>query len=465
MKCPLTERGCGGCIELAVPYGEHLKHKQAAFVKLFPNALPIVGMEDPRHYRAKVLSTFANGRSGLYSGIYAAGSHRVLSVRDCILHDKRADEIIGAVREMLAQTGLKAYDEDAGTGTLRHMLVRRAAGTGEVLLTLVTPSDVLPDGRSLAAEIVRLCPDVRSVVQNVNPRKTSAVLGFREHVLYGPGYVDDLLMDTRFRISSRSFYQVNSRQTEKLYGKALALANLSGRETVLDAYCGVGTIGILAAKQAAHVTGVEFNADAVKNAVTNARLNGLSNIDFLRGDAGRVLAEKRLDADVVFLDPPRAGCERPFLEALCAAKPQTVVYVSCCPETQARDVKLLTRRGYTLQSVQPVDMFPFTPHVETVCLLSKLQSKEHIEIEVKMDELDLTAAEKKATYEEIKAYVLEHNGLKVSHLYIAQVKQKYGIIERENYNKPKSENAKQPQCPPEKEEAITEALKHFGMIL
>lgn len=371
MKCPLTERGCGGCIELAVPYGEHLKRKQAAFVKLFPNALPIVGMEDPRHYRAKVLSTFANGRSGLYSGIYAAGSHRVLSVRDCILHDKRADEIIGAVREMLAQTGLKACDEDAGTGTLRHMLVRRAAGTGEVLLTLVTPSDTLPDGRALAVEIVRLCPDMRSVVQNVNPRKTSAVLGFREHVLYGPGYVDDLLMDTRFRISSRSFYQVNSRQTEKLYGKALALANLSGRETVLDAYCGVGTIGILAAKQAAHVTGVEFNADAVKNAVTNARLNSLSNIDFLRGDAGRVLAEKRLDADVVFLDPPRAGCERPFLEALCAAKPQTVVYVSCCPETQARDVKLLTRRGYTLQSVQPVDMFPFTPHVEAVALLTR----------------------------------------------------------------------------------------------
>lgn len=370
MKCPLTERGCGGCIELSVPYGEHLRRKQAAVRKLFPDALPIVGMENPCHYRGKVLSTFANGRSGLYSGIYAAGSHRVLSVRDCILHDRRADEIVGISREILAASGLTAYNEDAGTGTLRHMQLRRAAGTGEVLLTLVAPSAELPGAKALAAQIVRKCPDVRSVVQNINPRKTSAVLGFKEIVLYGPGYIDDVLMGMKFRISSRSFYQVNSRQTEKLYGKALALAELTGREEVLDAYCGVGTIGILAAKHAAHVTGVEFNADAVKNAAVNARLNGLENIDFLRGDAGRVLAEKQLSADTVFVDPPRSGCERPFLEALCAAMPQKIVYISCCPETQARDIKLLSSRGYRLESVQPVDMFPWTPHVETVGMLS-----------------------------------------------------------------------------------------------
>ena len=227
MKCPLTERGCGGRIELSVPYGEHLRRKQAAVRKLFPDALPIVGMENPCHYRGKVLSTFANGRSGLYSGIYAAGSHRVLSVRDCILHDRRADEIVGISREILAASGLTAYNEDAGTGTLRHMQLRRAAGTGEVLLTLVTPSAELPDAKALAAQIVRKCPDVRSVVQNINPRKTSAVLGFKEIVLYRPGYIDDVLMGMKFRISSRSFYQVNSRQTEKLYGKALALVKTS----------------------------------------------------------------------------------------------------------------------------------------------------------------------------------------------------------------------------------------------
>lgn len=372
MKCPLTEHGCGGCIELAVPYGEHLRRKQAAVRKLFPDALPIIGMENPCHYRGKVLSTFANGRSGLYSGIYAAGSHRVLSVRDCILHDKRADEIIAGAREILAHAGLTAYNEDAGTGTLRHMQIRRAAGTGEVLLTIVTPSAAFPNGKALAAQIARAFPDVRSIVQNINPRKTSAVLGFKEIILYGPGYIDDVLCGMKFRISSRSFYQVNSHQTEKLYNKAIALAGLTGREEVLDAYCGVGTIGIIASAHAAHVTGVEFNAEAVKNANTNAKLNSLTNIVFLRGDAGRVLSEEQLSADVVFVDPPRSGCERPFLEALCAAMPSKIVYISCCPQTQARDVKLLSARGYRLETVQPVDMFPWTEHVETVVLLSKV---------------------------------------------------------------------------------------------
>lgn len=370
MICPLTEKGCGGCMELDVPYGEHLKRKQAAVAKLFPQALPIVGMEDPRHYRGKVLSTFANGRDGLYSGMYAAGSHRVLSVRDCLLNDRRADEIVIAARRILADAGLRAYHEDAGTGTLRHMQVRRAGGTGEVLVTLVTPSDTLPDGVALAKSICEACSDVRSVVQNINPRKTSAVLGFREKTLWGPGFITDRLMGRAFRVSSRSFTQVNTRQTEKLYAKALALADLSQSETVLDAYCGAGAIGILAAAQVARVTGIEFNADAVKNAEVNARLNELENIVFLRGDAGRVLREKALAPDVVFVDPPRAGCDGAFLAALCAAKPRKIVYISCCPQTQARDAATLCKNGYALQRAQPVDMFPFTPHVENVILLS-----------------------------------------------------------------------------------------------
>ena len=256
-----------------------------------------------------------------------------------------------------------------------------------------------------------------------------------------------------------------------LYAKAIEFAALTGKETVIDAYCGIGTIGLCAAGRAKQVIGVERNPDAVRNACANAAANKINNARFICADATDWMrAAAQLNSglphpDVVFLDPPREGSTPACIDAVAAMKPKRVVYVSCNPETLARDLTHLTRRGWKALKIQPVDMFPHTEHVETVCLLSKLQSKEHIEIEVKMDEMDLTSAESKATYEEIREYVLEHTGLKVSHLYIAQVKQKYGIIERENYNKPKSENAKQPQCPAEKEKAITEALRHFGMIL
>ncbi len=260
---------------------------------------------------------------------------------------------------------------------------------------------------------------------------------------------------------------MNAVQTEKLYLKALELAGLTGRETVLDAYCGIGTIGIIASRHAGQVIGVELNEDAVRDAVNNAKLNQVSNIRFYCNDAGRFMvnmAQRGEKADVVIMDPPRSGSTEEFMDSIKKMGAEKVVYVSCNPETLARDLKYMKKLGYRAGEAWGVDMFPMTGHVETVCLLSKLNVKHHIEVELHMDELDLTAAESKATYEEIKAYVLEHSGMKVSSLYIAQVKQKCGIIERENYNKPKSEDAKQPQCPPEKEKAIMEALRHFGMI-
>ena len=264
-----------------------------------------------------------------------------------------------------------------------------------------------------------------------------------------------------------SFYQVNRAQAERLYQKAIEFAALTGKETVLDLYCGAGTITLAMAGHAGRVLGAEIVPEAVADARGNAARSGVQNAEFFCGDASDVakkLAQEKLRPDVITVDPPRKGLAADVVESIAAMQPERVVYVSCDSATLARDVKRFADLGYIAKRACAVDMFPRADHIETVCLLSKLKSKEHIEIEVKMDELDLTAAEKKATYEEIREYVFEHTGLKVSHLYIAQVKQKYGIIERENYNKPKAENAKQPQCPPEKEKAITEALRHFGMI-
>ena len=304
-------------------------------------------------------------------------------------------------------------------------------------------------------------------MQNVNPYYTSLVLGKQQKVLYGPGYIEDVLCGLTFRISAASFYQINPVQTEVLYGKAMEVAGLTGKERVIDAYCGIGTIGLTASRLASEVIGVELNGDAVRDAIANAKRNGIRNARFYPGDAGEwmeAMAAEKEQADVVFMDPPRAGSDRRFLDSLLKLAPSRVVYISCNPETQARDLAYLIQKGYRVRSIQPVDMFPWTEHVETVVLLSKLNAKQHIEVELNLDELDLTAAESKATYDEIKAYVLEKYGLKVSSLYISQVKRKCGLDVGQNYNLSKKEDAKVPQCPPEKEAAIVEALKYFQMI-
>lgn len=511
--CPYAKK-CGGCDYQGMPYEKQLKEKQAYVQKQVGNfckVLPILGMDEPYHYRNKVHAVFdiekkrgsrpgargngkaANGKQGngkngrlvakpapggIISGVYKAGTHEVINIDACQIEDELSSAIIRDIRGLLHSFKIKTYDEDTGYGLLRHVLVRRGFHSGEVMVVLVLGSPVLPSKNHFVKALRELHPEISTVIVNVNDKRTSMVLGDKESVIYGKGYIEDTLCGCTFRISPKSFYQVNPVQTEILYGKAIAYATLTGNETVVDAYCGTGTIGIIAAKSAKKVIGVELNRDAVRDAVKNAKCNNVKNIEFYNADAGQFMvemAEYRADAkagekngadevDVIFMDPPRAGSDEAFLSSVVTLAPKRVVYVSCNPETLARDLLYLTKHGYRAQECQPVDMFPWTKHIETVCLLSKLNAKQHIEVDIHMDELDLTDAEKKATYSEIKEYVLEHTGLKVSSLYIAQVKQKCGIIERENYNKPKSDDAKQPQCPPDKEKAIKEALKHFGMI-
>ena len=473
MDCALKNQNCGGCPLLGVEYARQLQQKEARVRRLlggYAPVEPIRGMAEPWHYRNKAISTFAAGPHGtLVSGIYAEGTHRVLPVERCLLQDEQIDRTVDAVRAAARACRYAPYEEDRGTGLLRHVLVRRAFATGQLMAVLVTAQPVLPGAarfvHALLAEAAARGVTVTTVVQNYNPRRTSAVLGTQEKVLYGKGFIVDTLCGNTYALSPRSFYQINPVQTEVLYGLAVQAAQLTGRETVIDAYCGIGTIGLTAAPHAAAVTGVEKNADAVRDAIGNARHNHLANARFYAADATEWLAAAAAQgarADVLFLDPPREGSTPAFLQAAARMAPARIVYVSCCPETQARDLALLTRAGYRAERCWPVDMFPHTVHVETVVQLVLRESPVHINIGVDVEEL-VQDKRGQATYPQIKEYVLEHSGLKVSSLYIAEVKQKCGIIERENYNKPKSEDSRQPICPPEKEAAIKEALEYFGM--
>ena len=460
---------------LGLDYAEQLKQKEAAVRKLvgkYGPVAPIRGAENPCHYRNKVISTFAAGPGGkLVSGIYAAGTHKVLPVESCLLQDEVLDTVMQAVRAAASACRYQPYNEDKGTGLLRHCLLRRGVVSGQVMVVVVTAQPVLPGAknfvRALLAEAEKRHVPVTTVVQNYNPRRTSVVLGEEEKVLYGKGFILDTLCGKTYALSPRSFYQINHDQTEVLYGLAVEAARLTGKEVVLDAYCGIGTIGLTASGRAKQVVGVELNRDAVRDAIGNARHNNVKNARFFAADATQWITEAAAAgqrADVIFMDPPREGSTPQFIESVARMAPKRVVYVSCNPETMARDLALLTAKGYRAEGFTPVDLFPQTAHCETVCLLSKLNVKHHIEVEITMDELDLTAAESKATYDEIKAYVLEKFGFKVSQLYIAQIKRKCGIIERKNYNQSKKEDAKVPKCPPEKEAAIMDALKHFQMI-
>ena len=413
-----------------------------------------------------IIQQVAQRQGQIVSGVYQSASHRIVPVSDCLIENTVADEIIVTIRSLLKSFKIRPYDEDTGRGTLRHVLVRRGWRSGEILVVLVTAHGMPPGKRNFVRALLQRHPDITTVVQNINAGQTSLVLGPHSEVLYGPGYIREQLGDFTFRISPRAFYQINPVQTEVLYRTALEYAGLTGTETVVDAYCGTGTIGIFASRNAARVIGVENNRDAVRDAISNAKANRADNVRFYTADASDFLqgmAKAGEHADVVILDPPRAGSDERFLSAVTTVAPERVVYVSCNPETLARDLGYLTRHGYRVERIQPVDMFPHTEHIETVCLLVLRNPVTHINIDVDVEEM-VQDKRGMATYGQIKDYVLEHSGLKVSSLYIAQVKQKHGIIERENYNKPKSEDARQPQCPPEKERAITEALKYFGML-
>ncbi len=373
-RCPVFKE-CGGCQYLDMPYEEQLKIKQAEIQKLlskFCKVYPIHGMENPDHYRNKVHAVFGHRKGEPVSGVYKAGTHILVPVESCLIEDEKADEIIGTIRGMLKSFKIRTFDEDSGYGLLRHVLIRRGFSTGEIMVVLVTASPVFPSKNNFVKALRQKHPEITTVVQNINGRGTSMVLGDKEHVLYGKGYIEDVLCGCRFRISSKSFYQVNPVQTEYLYAKAIELAGLTGKETVIDAYCGIGTIGIVASKYAKQVIGVELNKDAVRDAVENAKCNGIKNIKFYCNDAGKFMtgmAQEGATADVVFMDPPRSGSTEEFMRSVAAVKPKKVVYISCAPETLARDLEVFRRLGFEACGAWGVDLFPATRHVETVALL------------------------------------------------------------------------------------------------
>lgn len=382
-SCPVYKK-CGGCQLQNLSYPEQLKFKQNKVERLLKNFCkvePIIGMENPYHYRNKVQAAFYTDRRGkIISGVYQSGTHHVVGIDLCQTEDVIADKIIVAVRKLLPSFKMTTYNEDTGKGFLRHILVKRGFATNQIMLVLVTGTPVFPSKNNFVKAILKQFPEITTIVQNVNNYNTNLVLGNNQKVLYGKGYIEDILCGCRFRISPKSFYQINPVQTEVLYNKAMEYADLNGNETVLDTYCGIGTIGIVAAKRGAgRVVGVELNGDAVRDAIVNARANNLKNIRFYKGDAGEFMYEASDEdekPDVVFMDPPRAGSDTKFLDSLIKMSPETVVYVSCNPETLARDLEYLTNNSdYKVRKIQPVDMFPHTAHVECVVLMSKVNPK------------------------------------------------------------------------------------------
>lgn len=373
---------------LSVPYDQQLRSKQAEMEALFANLLdgdacirPIVGMKDPRHYRNKVVSPYVGAydkkarRRRVLCGMYERGTHRVIDSRECLIENQEAKRIILAIRDLMPKFGIAPYDEDADTGFLRHVQVRVGHASGEVMVTLVTREDAFPASKAFVRALIKMHPSITTVVQNVNTRQTNVIMGDKERTLYGPGFILDSLCGLSFRISSKSFYQVNVEQTEALYTRAVEMARLTGAETVMDAYCGTGTIGLVAARGvsggpgAARVIGVEERPDAVADARNNARHNGVAAAEFVADDAGvfmRTLAARGEELDVLLMDPPRSGSTPDFLKAACTLAPHRIVYISCNPKTQARDAEYLVAHGYRIDEMQPVDMFPHTPHTENI---------------------------------------------------------------------------------------------------
>lgn len=469
--CPQYPR-CGGCQFRHMTYAAELEAKRRrvedAIRRVGGLDLPvpvILGAKNTQRYRNKVQLPVAAGKEGPKIGFFRARSHDVVDVDDCLLQPETASALARALRRWMAAYAVPAYDERAHAGLVRHLFVRFSRT--QALCCLVVNGDRLPRERELVDALRAAAPELAGVVLSVNKERTNVVLGKKLRTLWGRDYLEDTLCGLTFRVSVPSFYQVNRDQCEVLYGKAVELAELTGSETVVDLYCGIGTISLAMARHAGRVIGAEIVPSAVEDAKANAARNGIGNAEFFCGDAADTaarLAAQGLRPDVICVDPPRKGLAPEVVEAIARMGPERVVYVSCDPATLARDLSRFAGLGYAAQNAVAVDMFPRTAHVETVVLLSKLNTKQHVEVELNLDELDLTAAESKATYDEIKAYVLEKHGLKVSSLYISQVKRKCGLDVGQNYNLSKKENAKVPQCPPEKEAAIMEALKHFQMI-
>ena len=377
--CPYMKK-CGGCQLQGVPYAQQLKDKEKQVKDLigpYCRVFPITGMETPYHYRNKVHAVLDHRKGNVISGIYEERSHQVVQVDSCQIEDEKADEIIVTIRELLQSFRLKVYDEDNGFGLFRHILIRVGKTSGQIMVVLVMVSPIFPSKNNFIKALRQKHPEITTIVQNINDQDTSMVLGEREKVLYGKGYITDTLCGKTFRISSRSFYQINPVQTEKLYQKAIHLAGLTGKERIVDAYCGIGTIGLIAADRVKEVIGIELNEDAIRDAIRNARANKITNAQFYCEDAGKFMeemADSGETADVVFMDPPRSGSDERFLSSVVKLSPKQIVYISCNPETMARDLAYLTGNGYRAITAWPFDMFPHTSHTEVVACLKRVQA-------------------------------------------------------------------------------------------
>ena len=474
-KCEFA-RQCGGCQLQALSYDQQLVFKTnkvkghleriGGFTDIPME--PIIGMDELFHYRNK--AQFPVGRNKeekIVTGFYAGRTHNIIENRDCALGVAENKEVLDRVIAHMEKYGIEPYNEATGKGLVRHVLIRYGYFTKEVMVCLILNGNKIPKEEQLVKSLCEI-PGMTSITINVNKKHSNVILGEEIRLLWGQEYITDRIGDISYQISPLSFYQVNPMQTQKLYAKALEYADLHGQETVWDLYCGIGTISLFLAQKAKFVRGVEIVPAAIENAKENAKLNGLENTEFFVGKAEQVLPREYkkngVYADVIVVDPPRKGCDETLLETMIEMNPERIVYVSCDSATLARDLKYLCERGYELRKVCPVDQFGMTVHVETVVLLSQQKPDDTIEIDLDLDELDVTTAETKATYEEIKAYVWDKHHLKVSSLYISQVKRKCGLEVGQNYNLSKSENPKVPKCPPEKEAVIMGALKHFQMI-
>ena len=473
--CP-SARQCGGCQLQAVSYEEQKVFKEKKLrghleriggFRDLPME-PMIGMDEPYHYRNKAQFPVGRNKEGrIITGFYAGRTHAIIENRDCALGIPQNKEILDIVIAHMEKYGIAPYDEMTGKGLVRHIFVRYGFFTGELMVCLIINGQDLPHQKELI-EKLREIPGMASISLNINKKRSNVILGDKVKTIWGQEYITDKIGDISYEISPLSFFQVNPKQTWKLYSKALEYADLHGEETVWDLYCGIGTISLFLAQQAKFVRGVEIVPAAIDDAKRNAQINNIENVEFFVGKAEEVLPreyEKNgVYADVIVVDPPRKGCDEMLLKTILKMQPKRVVYVSCDSATLARDLRFLCDNGYELKKVCGVDQFPQTVHVETVVLLSQQKPDDTIEIDLDLDELDATSAELKATYQEIKDYVLKEFGLKVSSLYISQIKRKCGIEVGENYNLPKSENARVPQCPKEKEDAIKAALKYYAMI-
>lgn len=428
---------------------------------------PTLGMTIPLAYRNKAQVPVRRVDGQLETGFFRKNSHTLVSIEDYLIQEKEIDALINFTRDLLRKFDVKPYDEEQQSGLIRNLVVRRGHYTGQLMLVLVTTRPKIFRIDQMIEKLVSAFPSVVSIMQNINDRNSNVIFGKEFRTLYGSDTIEDQMLGNTYAISAQSFYQVNTEMAEKLYQKAIDFSDLNSEDIVIDAYSGIGTIGLSVAKQVKHVYGVEVVEKAVSDAKENATRNGITNSTYVADSAENAMAKwlkEGIKPTVIMVDPPRKGLTESFVYSAAQTKADKITYISCNSATMARDIKLFEELGYHLVKIQPVDLFPMTHHVETVALLSKLDVDKHIDVEIKLDELDLTSAESKATYAQIKKYILEKFDLKVSTLYIAQIKKKCGIVLREHYNKSKKEKQVIPQCTPEKEEAIMDALRHFKMI-